>query len=134
MKLPEIISMGTLLVEGVRLNRDEPFDQSGTFAGPFPGDETPVYLDPVVRLDHASAGKPSSNPNKSEYLADTKSLRLTGCSRSIAVSAGDGLNLKEAGRFTNVVGLLNGSRNRQEVLTLSGDKVDRNLMVEGGER
>lgn len=51
MKLPEVVSMGTLLVEIMRVKRDEPLDQSGTFTGPFPSRDTPIYIDAVARLD-----------------------------------------------------------------------------------
>jgi sugar/nucleoside kinase (ribokinase family) len=54
LKLPEVISMGTLLVEVMRLNRDEPLDQSGTFAGPFPSGDTPIYIDAVARLGRSA--------------------------------------------------------------------------------
>jgi sugar/nucleoside kinase (ribokinase family) len=53
-KLPEVISMGTLLVEVMRINRDEPLDQSGTFAGPFPSGDTPIYIDAVARLGRSA--------------------------------------------------------------------------------
>lgn len=75
MRLPEVISMGTLLVEGIRLNPDEPLNQSGTFAGPLLGDDTPVYNDPVARLNYATAGQLSSNPVKPKYFAKVQRLQ-----------------------------------------------------------
>ena len=47
MKQPEVISLGTMLVEIMRIQLDEPFDQIGTFAGPFPSGDTPVYVNAV---------------------------------------------------------------------------------------
>jgi hypothetical protein len=37
LKLPEVISMGNLLVEIMPLNREKPLPQSGIFARSFPG-------------------------------------------------------------------------------------------------
>jgi len=50
MALPEIISMGNMLVEVMRVNLDEPLHQAGTFVGPFPSGDTPIYIDTVARL------------------------------------------------------------------------------------
>jgi sugar/nucleoside kinase (ribokinase family) len=50
MKAPEVISIGNMLVEIMRVNLDEPFDQAGTFVGPFPSGDTPIYIDTVARL------------------------------------------------------------------------------------
>jgi sugar/nucleoside kinase (ribokinase family) len=50
MKAPEVISIGNMLVEVMRVNLDEPFDQPGTFVGPFPSGDTPIYIDTVARL------------------------------------------------------------------------------------
>ncbi len=37
MKAPDVISLGTMLVEIMRMNRDEPLGQvGGTFTGPVP--------------------------------------------------------------------------------------------------
>lgn len=54
MKLPEVISMGNLLVEIMRVNRDEPLNQSGTFVGPFPSGDTAIYIDAVARLGRSA--------------------------------------------------------------------------------
>ena len=50
MNAPEVISIGNMLVEVMREKLDEPFDQPGTFAGPFPSGDTPIYIDTVARL------------------------------------------------------------------------------------
>ena len=52
MSLPEVISIGNMLVEVMRINLDEPLDQPGTFTGPFPSGDTPIYIDTVARLGH----------------------------------------------------------------------------------
>jgi sugar/nucleoside kinase (ribokinase family) len=52
MNAPEVISIGNMLVEVMRENLDEPFDQPGTFVGPFPSGDTPIYIDTVARLGH----------------------------------------------------------------------------------
>lgn len=52
MKKPEVISMGNMLVEVMRANLDEPLSQPGTFTGPFPSGDTPIYIDTVARLGH----------------------------------------------------------------------------------
>ena len=54
MKQPEVISLGTMLVEIMRIQLDEPFDQIGTFAGPFPSGDTPVYVNAVARLGRSA--------------------------------------------------------------------------------
>ncbi len=51
---PAVVSLGTMLVEIMRVRLDEPFDQIGTFAGPYPSGDTPVYVNAVARLGHAS--------------------------------------------------------------------------------
>jgi sugar/nucleoside kinase (ribokinase family) len=43
-----------MLVEIMRIELDEPFDRTGTFAGPYPSGDTPVYVNAVARLGHAS--------------------------------------------------------------------------------
>jgi sugar/nucleoside kinase (ribokinase family) len=50
MNTPEVISIGNMLVEVMRVNLDEPLEQSGTFVGPFPSGDTPIYIDTVARL------------------------------------------------------------------------------------
>ena len=47
---PQVISLGTMLVKVMRINLDEPLDEPGTFAGPFPSGDTPVYVNAVARL------------------------------------------------------------------------------------
>ncbi|HUX86956.1 MAG TPA: sugar kinase [Chloroflexota bacterium] len=47
---PEIISVGTMLVEVMRIELDEPLGLPGTFVGPFPSGDTPIYADTVARL------------------------------------------------------------------------------------
>lgn len=50
MNTPEVISIGNMLVEVMRVNLDEPLDRPGTFAGPYPSGDTPIYIDTVARL------------------------------------------------------------------------------------
>lgn len=50
MSQPQVISIGNMLVEVMRINLDEPLDKPGTFAGPFPSGDTPIYIDTVARL------------------------------------------------------------------------------------
>jgi len=54
MALPEVISMGNMLVEIMRIELDEPLNAPGTFVGPFPSGDTPIYVDTVARLDHTA--------------------------------------------------------------------------------
>lgn len=54
MKRPEVISMGNMLVEVMRIHTDEPMDRPGTFAGPFPSGDTPIYIDAVAKLGHSA--------------------------------------------------------------------------------
>lgn len=49
---PEVVSLGNMLVEVMRAHRDEPLDRPGTFVGPFPSGDTPIYIDTVARLGH----------------------------------------------------------------------------------
>jgi sugar/nucleoside kinase (ribokinase family) len=54
-RAPEVISMGNLLVEVMRINLDEPLGRvGGTFAGPFPSGDPAIYIDAVARLGHAA--------------------------------------------------------------------------------
>jgi len=53
MPTPEVISLGTMLVEVMRVNLDEPLNRPGTFVGPFPSGDTAIYIDTVARLGHA---------------------------------------------------------------------------------
>jgi sugar/nucleoside kinase (ribokinase family) len=43
-----------MLVEIMRIQLDEPFDRIGTFAGPFPSGDTPVYVNAVARLGRSA--------------------------------------------------------------------------------
>ncbi len=52
MEYPEVISMGNMLVEIMRIQLDQPLDQAGTFTGPYPSGDTPIYIDSVARLGH----------------------------------------------------------------------------------
>ena len=54
MSSPQVVSLGTMLVEIMRVALDEPFEQIGTFAGPFPSGDTPVYVNAVARLGHSA--------------------------------------------------------------------------------
>ena len=54
MNSPKVVSLGTMLVEIMRVALDEPFEQIGTFAGPFPSGDTPVYVNAVARLGHSA--------------------------------------------------------------------------------
>ena len=50
MALPEVISIGNMLTEIMRVNLDEPLNEAGMFVGPFPSGDTPIYIDTVARL------------------------------------------------------------------------------------
>lgn len=50
MVTPEVISIGNMLVEVMRVNLDEPLDHSGSFTGPYPSGDTPIYIDTAARL------------------------------------------------------------------------------------
>jgi tagatose kinase len=52
MTTPEIISLGNMLVEVMRVELDRPLDRPATFVGPFPSGDTPIYIDTVARLGH----------------------------------------------------------------------------------
>ena len=54
MNTPEVISIGNMLVEVMRVNLDEPLDRPGTFVGPFPSGDTPIYIDTVARLGRSA--------------------------------------------------------------------------------
>ncbi|MDI7275099.1 MAG: sugar kinase [Anaerolineae bacterium] len=54
MNAPEVISIGNMLVEIMRVNLDEPMDRPGTFVGPFPSGDTPIYIDTVARLGRSA--------------------------------------------------------------------------------
>jgi len=50
MNTPEVISIGNMLVEIMRVKLDEHLYEPGTFVGPFPSGDTPIYIDTVARL------------------------------------------------------------------------------------
>lgn len=50
MRSPEVISIGNMLVEIMRVELDQPLSQPGAFVGPFPSGDTPIYADTVARL------------------------------------------------------------------------------------
>jgi len=52
MSLPEVISIGNMLVEVMRVELDEPLDRPGAFTGPYPSGDTPIYIDTIARLGH----------------------------------------------------------------------------------
>jgi tagatose kinase len=54
MGTPEVVSIGTMLVEVMRVNLDEPLNAQGAFVGPFPSGDTAIYIDTVARLGHRS--------------------------------------------------------------------------------
>jgi sugar/nucleoside kinase (ribokinase family) len=49
---PEVVSIGNMLVEIMRPDLDQPLNLPGTFAGPFPSGDTPIYVDTIARLGH----------------------------------------------------------------------------------
>jgi sugar/nucleoside kinase (ribokinase family) len=51
---PEVISIGTMLVEIMRQQLDQSLDRPGTFAGPFPSGDTAIYADTVARLGRSA--------------------------------------------------------------------------------
>ncbi len=51
---PEVVSIGNLLVEVMRTGLDQPLDQPGQFAGPFPSGDCAIYIDTVARLGHSA--------------------------------------------------------------------------------
>jgi len=48
--MPQVLSMGELLVEVMRPGVDEPLDRQGTFVGPFPSGAPAIFIDAVARL------------------------------------------------------------------------------------
>jgi sugar/nucleoside kinase (ribokinase family) len=54
MNTPEVISMGNMLVEIMRIQLDQPLDQAGTFSGPYPSGDTPIYIDTIACLGHSA--------------------------------------------------------------------------------
>lgn len=53
--MPDVVSIGNMLVEIMRVHLDEPLDEPGGFVGPFPSGDTPIYIDTIARLG-CSAG------------------------------------------------------------------------------
>lgn len=51
---PAVVSLGNMLVEIMRIRLDEPLHAAGTFAGPFPSGDTPIYVNAVARLGYTS--------------------------------------------------------------------------------
>jgi sugar/nucleoside kinase (ribokinase family) len=47
---PEVVSMGNMLVEVMRTQRDVPLSRPGEFAGPYPSGDTCIYIDSLARL------------------------------------------------------------------------------------
>jgi sugar/nucleoside kinase (ribokinase family) len=54
MNTPEVLSIGGILVEIMRQKLEEPLYEQGTFAGPFPSCDTPIYIDAVARLGRSA--------------------------------------------------------------------------------
>lgn len=54
MSTPEVLSIGNMLVEVMRVNLAEPLDRPGAFVGPFPSGDTVIYIDAVARLGHSA--------------------------------------------------------------------------------
>ena len=52
MNTPEVISIGNMLVEVMRVGVDEALDKPGSFVGPYPSGDTPIYIDTIARLGH----------------------------------------------------------------------------------
>ena len=53
--MTEIWTMGELLVEIMRPERDLPLDRVGPFLGPFPSGAPGIFIDTVARLGHSGA-------------------------------------------------------------------------------
>jgi sugar/nucleoside kinase (ribokinase family) len=50
MHAPQIISLGNMLVEVMRVELDAPLDRPAPFVGPFPSGDTPIYINTAARL------------------------------------------------------------------------------------
>jgi len=50
--MPQVVSLGNMLVEIMRVQLDEPLDRPGSFVGPFPSGDTVIYIDTVARLGY----------------------------------------------------------------------------------
>ncbi|MGL4647769.1 MAG: sugar kinase, partial [Caldilineaceae bacterium] len=51
---PEVVCIGTMLVEVMRTGLDQPMDRPGPFVGPFPSGDTCIYTDQVARLGRSA--------------------------------------------------------------------------------
>lgn len=51
--VPEIVSIGNMLVEVMRVQLDLPLNQPGEFVGPYPSGDAVIYIDTVARLGHS---------------------------------------------------------------------------------
>lgn len=78
MKLPEVISMGNLWVEVMRLHLAEILPHSDTCIGPFPGSDTAIYTQCIYPWRHAAAGPLNPTYMQIEYfaMADESGCRL----------------------------------------------------------
>ena len=74
---PQVISLGNMLVEIMRVDLDEPLSLPGTFVGPFPSGDTPVYVNAVARLGHAAGFMGSSGAGRLRRVHPAP-LRRTG--------------------------------------------------------
>ncbi|HMO59203.1 MAG TPA: sugar kinase [Roseiflexaceae bacterium] len=54
MATPAILSLGNMLVEVMRVERDVALDIPGAFIGPFPSGDTPIYISTAARLGAAT--------------------------------------------------------------------------------
>ncbi len=54
MQQPEVVSIGSLLVEIMRKGLDQPMSAPADFAGPYPSGDCAIYVDTVARLEHSA--------------------------------------------------------------------------------
>lgn len=54
MAMPEVVSVGNLLVEVMRTKLDQPLNEPGQFAGPYPSGDCAIYIDTIARLGHSA--------------------------------------------------------------------------------
>ena len=47
---PQVIALGELLVEVMRVDVDQPLSRPGAFVGPFPSGAPAIFIDAVARL------------------------------------------------------------------------------------
>lgn len=52
--MPEIISVGELIVDVMRMHVDEPLDEPGIFAGAFPSGAPAIFIDQCALLGHST--------------------------------------------------------------------------------